>query len=107
VSLDGRLSAEGADVFGVLCDFHLFDLLSQRGTVSVNRENKLSAMHPDLVFKEMRVMQTLMAPQDEQIAICSLEGARRHSSALKEINHVPCTVLAGNSDLLGSFRHLG
>jgi len=41
VSLDGRLSAEGADVFGVLCDFHLLDLLSQRCTVSVIREKML------------------------------------------------------------------
>jgi hypothetical protein len=34
VSLDGGLSAEGADVSGVLGDFHLLDLLSEGGTVS-------------------------------------------------------------------------
>lgn len=34
VSLDGGLSAECADIFGVLCDFHLLDLLSEGGTVS-------------------------------------------------------------------------
>jgi len=36
VSLDCVLAAECADVSGVLCDFHLFHLLSERGTVSVH-----------------------------------------------------------------------
>jgi hypothetical protein len=35
VSLDGGLAAEGADVSGVLSDFHLLDLLSEGGTVSM------------------------------------------------------------------------
>lgn len=35
MSLHGGLSAECADVFGVLSDFHLLDLLSEGGTVSV------------------------------------------------------------------------
>lgn len=35
VATDGSLSAEGADVTGVLGDFHLLDLLTQGGTVSV------------------------------------------------------------------------
>lgn len=35
VSLDGGLAAEGADVSGVLGDFHLLHLLSEGGTVSV------------------------------------------------------------------------
>lgn len=35
VTLDGGLSAEGAGVLGVLGDFHLLDLLSERGTVSI------------------------------------------------------------------------
>ena len=34
VSLDCGLSAECADVLGVLGDFHLLDLLSEGGTVS-------------------------------------------------------------------------
>ena len=34
MSLDGGLSAECADIFGVLSDFHLLDLLSEGGTVS-------------------------------------------------------------------------
>jgi hypothetical protein len=107
VSLDGRLSAEGADVFGVLCDLHLLDLFSKGGTVSVDREIKLSAVRSDLLFKLMRVVQTLMALRGEEIADWSLESPLRDSSALECINHVPCTVLAGNSDLLGSLRHLG
>jgi hypothetical protein len=35
MALDGVLSAEGADVAGVLGDFHLLHLLTQGGTVSV------------------------------------------------------------------------
>lgn len=35
LALDGFLSAEGADVAGVLLDFHLLHLLTQGGTVSV------------------------------------------------------------------------
>ena len=38
VSLDGGLSAESADVSGVLGDFHLLDLLSQGGTISAQIE---------------------------------------------------------------------
>lgn len=106
MSLDRRLSAEGADVFGVLCDLHLLDLLSQRGTVSVDREIKLSAMRSDPLFKLMRVVQSLMALQSEEIGNCFLGAPLRDSSALESINHIPCTVLAGNSDLLGSLRHL-
>lgn len=34
VSLDAVLSAEGTDVSGVLGDFHLLDLLSERGTIT-------------------------------------------------------------------------
>lgn len=34
LALDGVLSAEGADVAGVLGDFHLLHLLTQGGTVS-------------------------------------------------------------------------
>ena len=35
LALDGVLSAEGADVAGVLGDFHLLHLLTQGGTVSI------------------------------------------------------------------------
>jgi hypothetical protein len=107
VSLDGRLSAEGADVFGVLSDLHLLDLLSQRCTVSVIRRNKLLVLRSDSISKLMRVVRTLMALQDEEFVNCRLEHAHRDSSALEGSKHVPCTVLAGNSDLLGSLRHLG
>lgn len=34
VALDGGLSAEGAGVGSVLRDFHLLDLLTERGTIS-------------------------------------------------------------------------
>jgi hypothetical protein len=38
VSLDCGLSAESADVSGVLGDFHLLDLLSEGGTISARIE---------------------------------------------------------------------
>jgi len=107
MSLDSCLSAEGADVFGVLGDFHLLDLLSQRCTVSVYQEIKLSAMRSDSISKLVRILPTLMAPQCEEIPNCPLKATLRQSCVLDGINHVPCTVLAGNSDLLGSLRHLG
>ena len=41
VATDGGLSAEGADVTGVLGDFHLLDLLTQGGTVSIGVQSVL------------------------------------------------------------------
>lgn len=38
LALDGVLTAEGADVAGVLGDFHLLHLLTQGGTVSIQGE---------------------------------------------------------------------
>ena len=35
MSLYSGFAAEGAGISGVLCDFHLFDLLSKRSTISV------------------------------------------------------------------------
>lgn len=46
LALDGVLSAEGADVAGVLLDFHLLHLLTQGGTVSVI-EHIVSTITPD------------------------------------------------------------
>lgn len=34
VALDGVLSAESAHVLGVLCDFHLLHLLTERGAIA-------------------------------------------------------------------------
>jgi hypothetical protein len=64
-------------------------------------------MRSDSILKPIRVVRTSMAPQGEDVANCRLEVALRHSSALEGSKRVPCTVLAGNSDLLGSLRHLG
>ena len=47
LALDGFLSAEGADVAGVLLDFHLLHLLTQGGTVSVV-EHIVSTNHSHL-----------------------------------------------------------
>lgn len=45
VSLDGGLAAESADVLGVLGDFHLLHLLSERGTISIVFKYHRSAIH--------------------------------------------------------------
>lgn len=44
MTLDGVLAAESAGVSGVLCDFHLLDLLSKRGTISERRRVKRLAL---------------------------------------------------------------
>lgn len=36
LAADGDLAAEGASILGVLGDFHLLDLLSQGGTVTIS-----------------------------------------------------------------------
>lgn len=64
-------------------------------------------MRSDSIPKPIRVVRTSMAPQGEDMANRRLEAALRHSSALEGRKHVPCTIFAGNSDLLGSLRHLG
>jgi hypothetical protein len=53
VSLDSGLAAEGADVLGVLGDFHLLDLLTQRGTVTVQGD-KVSRRVPCVVCDSFR-----------------------------------------------------
>ncbi len=50
VTLDSGLSTEGADVFGVLRDFHLLDLLSQRSTVSVMKNQDQLSFLPEFKF---------------------------------------------------------
>ena len=47
LALDGFLSAEGADIAGVLLDFHLLHLLTQGSTVSVV-EHIVSTNHSHL-----------------------------------------------------------
>lgn len=61
MSLDGGLSAECADVFGVLGDFHLLDLLSEGSTVSVGRRKSQSALCLHVSFPWMRAAMKWMA----------------------------------------------
>jgi hypothetical protein len=55
VSLDSILAAECADVSGVLCDFHLLDLFSERSTVSVDVCQKCSCNSHRYRFRLTRV----------------------------------------------------
>jgi hypothetical protein len=47
VTLHCLLSAEGAYVFRVLCDFHLLDLLSERGTISILQNQSVKSVQTD------------------------------------------------------------
>lgn len=44
VASNSGLSAERTDVLGVLCDFHLLDLLTEGSTVSVRSEQSAPAL---------------------------------------------------------------
>jgi hypothetical protein len=108
VSLDGCLSAEGADVFGVLGDLHLLHLFAKGGTVSVIQEERVSilllfpASNPLLIAPLIALV--VSSPKNFSTLI-PLRIAE--TASLEWIVHIPCTVLAGDSDLLGSLRHLG
>lgn len=54
LALDGVLAAEGADVAGVLGDFHLLHLLTQGGTVSVGIWSIFGSS--SLVASRLRIM---------------------------------------------------
>lgn len=83
MSLDGGLSAECADVFGVLSDFHLLDLLSEGGTISEIQKivstllifrffppsNPLRAVPKLIIFRRVRVDFRYCAPGCAQRAI--------------------------------------
>lgn len=45
VALDASLSAEGADVLGVLGDFHLLHGLSEGGTISLQNQVSSCCVH--------------------------------------------------------------
>ncbi len=68
VATDGGLSAEGADVAGVLGDFHLLHLLTERGTVSVGGPSVL----PILIIVEIHVrLRRNCSLGIEDVASCS------------------------------------
>jgi hypothetical protein len=46
VALHRLLSAECAHIFGMLCDFHLLYLLSERGAISVLRKRSVTTSLP-------------------------------------------------------------
>lgn len=128
VASNSGLSAERADVSCVLCDFHLLDLLTEGSTVSVGRERvsassslisfllpiancvpKLSGIPNGVLLGLFR-----SCPNGPRgIPLCRKVEKGRNRVYVVEgilllgISNVPSTVLAGNSDLLGAFGHLG
>jgi hypothetical protein len=108
VSLDGCLSAEGADVFGVLGDLHLLHLLTKGGTVSVIRGERVSIPFLFPAFFLLLISPPIAPVVSSLNNLSTLIPSRiAETASLEWIVHIPCTVLAGNSDLLGSLRHLG
>jgi hypothetical protein len=55
MTLDVDLAAESASVLGVLCDFHLLDLLTQGSTVSARRKFP-SAIRSSIVVRTNHVV---------------------------------------------------
>jgi hypothetical protein len=80
MSLDSGLSAESTDVSCVLGDFHLLDLLSERGTVSVERDSlatqlllsPMSVATSYVAFSRMKIFQHHEATRElwEQPLVC-------------------------------------
>jgi hypothetical protein len=91
LALDGVLSAEGADVAGVLGDFHLLHLLTQGGTVSVMNKpcqpTILAFLNP-----KFRVFDPSLIEQSEtQTTSDRFRGAR--------VKSIPGTIFTGDTDL--------
>lgn len=107
VSLNGGLSAEGADVSGVLGDFHLLDLLSEGGTVSVQILRLAYAYRlPETCIIESLFVVEIKVAGDGTASSTSVHLAHHASSCAPWVAHVPGTVFTGNADLLCSLRHL-
>lgn len=82
LALDGVLAAEGADVTGVLGDFHLLHLLTQGGTVSVEIGQCLVFLH-------------LIASRSKKSSWIKVVQGDSEGTALS----IPGTVFTGDTDL--------
>lgn len=83
LALDGVLSAESADVAGVLGDFHLLHLLTQGGTVSVGK-----------------LLESVSSCRSIRYRLCL---DRNHSRVgAKWANVIPGTIFTGDADLCGN-----
>ena len=83
LALDGVLSAEGADVAGVLGDFHLLHLLTQGGTVSVG---------------------SLLESLCRRIGLFAMGRVSRENHSREGANWanvIPGTIFTGDADLCG------
>ena len=86
MSLDRGLSAECAYISGMLCDFHLLDLLSEGGTVSAHQEDKSSA----LIFQFNLFADYLL--NVDRCKFYNGEGAERYFfAALPAMASQPCS----------------
>jgi len=115
VSSDSGLSAESADVFCVLGDFHLFDLLTEGGTVSGEDNNYqhriLSIVAHFLPFSCNCAIPFVLPYRGvvNGLKFSSIAGfaPTPFSTPRNNVLHIPGTVFTGDTDLLGSLRHFG
>jgi hypothetical protein len=81
VASDGGLAAERAHVSGVLCDFHLLDLLTEGSTVSVREEQSVNAI--PTTIPSSSVLCAPIAPMLINMArVVQFEVRRPHPHAL-------------------------
>ena len=102
LALDGFLSAEGADVAGVLLDFHLLHLLTQGGTVSVV-EHIVSTNHSHLrrfsFFFCFRFKNSTSFTQTKEIVSHRLPTSNRIRAERGVRKSLPGTIFTRDSDL--------
>lgn len=114
LALDGNFSAESAGVTGVLRDFDLFDLLTERGTVTMRAVRKCTknwtpppiCHHPS---SHAACWRTTKPTQRSTSTSTSTSFGRVGSIEGCECGWVcvPGTVFTGDADLLCALRHVG
>ena len=100
LALDGFLSAEGADVAGVLLDFHLLHLLTQGGTVSVV-EHIVSTNHFSRDFRSflLSIQNSTSFTRTKEIISHRLPTSNRIRAERGVRKSLPGTIFTRDSDL--------
>ena len=100
LALDGVLSAEGADVAGVLLDFHLLHLLTQGGTVSVV-EHIVSTNHFSRDFRSflLSIQNSTSFTRTKEIISHRLPTSNRIRAERGVRKSLPGTIFTRDSDL--------
>lgn len=114
VTLDGDLSAECAGVLGVLCDFHLLHLLTERSTVSVVGDPSASIGPVIACAPSTNVQQSCRASSFFVVVVrrvyCipgTIFTCAQMGQPFVQHRSWGSSQHTGDADLLGSLRHLG